>query len=329
MRSRYILVGIVSVLFAKAGLAQTDADALRFAQSSIAGTARYISMGGAFGALGGDFSSLTVNPAGLGIYRKSEFTFSHSLYMNRTTSDFLGNSTKENRFNFNIPNLGLVFAHTTKADRNDKPGWKNYSIAIGLNRIHSFQTRSYFEGYNSDNSMLHHFVETANNSGNPLTYEQLDPFYEQLAFDAGLIYNNPDSALSDFFISDIPYSNTDSTGITQKRTSTTRGGISEWNIGFGGNYNNLLYLGASLGISSLRYLDESTYEESDKAGEVTELNSFSFGQDLETHGIGVNLKLGVIVRPVQWVRVGASFHTPTLYSMKDEYSNRMKSSLEH
>src|SRR5262249_13854967 len=144
--------------------------------------------GGAFGALGGDFSSLAVNPAGIGIYRKSEFTFSTSLYMNQTTSDFLGNASTENRFNLNVPNLAFVFSHKTKAEKEDKIGWKSVSFALGLNRINSFQTRSYFQGYNQNNSLLDHFTETANQNGNPLSETSLDPFYEKLAYGAGLIY---------------------------------------------------------------------------------------------------------------------------------------------
>src|SRR5436190_4102106 len=127
-----IIVTLISIITIK-GYAQTDADALRYSQSSITGTARYTSMAGAFGALGGDFSAVATNPAGLGIYRSSEFTFSPSLYTNQTTSDFLGTKSTESRTNFNIPNLGLVFAKTTQGGG----GWKSWGIGLGLNRINS------------------------------------------------------------------------------------------------------------------------------------------------------------------------------------------------
>src|ERR1043165_6171354 len=130
--------------------AQSDIDALRYSQTSIAGTARFTSIAGAFGALGGDFSSLSYNPAGVAIYRKSEFTFSPSLYFANTSSDFLGNSYSENRFNFNIPNIGFVYAHPVNTDH---AGWKGWSLGIGMNRVNNFQTKSYMEGVNTNNSM--------------------------------------------------------------------------------------------------------------------------------------------------------------------------------
>src|SRR4051812_5471706 len=134
-----------------AGKAQTDADALRYSQSSITGTARYTSMAGAFGALGGDLSAVATNPAGLGIYRSSEFTFTPSLYWNQTTSNFLGNESTESRYNFNIPNLGFVF---NRQVRDASSGWKSWSIGITLNRINSFQSNTYYEGYNQYNSLI-------------------------------------------------------------------------------------------------------------------------------------------------------------------------------
>ncbi len=323
MKTKYLALFAIIALSSFNSNAQTDADALRYSQTSITGTARFSSMAGAFGALGGDFSSIAINPAGLGVYRKSEFTFSSSLYMNQTTTDFLGKSATEDRFNFNIPNLGLVFTYRTEADKKDNQGWKNVNVGIGMTRINNFQTQSFFEGLNTKNSMLDHFVETANNNGSPLTSDNLDPFYEKLAFDAGIIYPDTDGSK---YISDLDHATTRS--ITQRRNSTTRGGISDWNFSLAGNYNNIVYLGGSIGISSLRYLEESIYSEEDKDNIIPVLNNYSLQQDVTTNGTGINLKLGVIVRPANWVRLGVGFNSPTLYSMKDEYKNIIKSNLD-
>jgi hypothetical protein len=318
MISKYLSVWIMVFALGSAAFAQTDVDALRYAQSSITGTARFTSMGGAFGALGGDFSSIGVNPAGLGIYRKSEFTVSSSFYMNQTTTDFIGKTSLENKFNFNIPNFGFVFTHRTKADKKDIEGWKSVSVGIGLNRITNFHTSSFYESVNSNNSLLDHFVETANNSST------LDPFFEKPAFDAGLIYTD---TIDGEYISDMGVPGT--YPVTQRRSSTTRGGISEWNFSVGGNYNNLIYLGGSLGITALRYLEESIYTETDKADVIPILNSYSLQQDIATTGTGVNVKLGVLVRPAEWLRIGAAFHSPTWYPvMRDDYKNKIVSDLE-
>jgi len=319
MNLNKLLFTALILLSASAGYSQTDADALRYSQSTITGTARFTSMAGAFGALGGDFSSIIVNPAGLGIYRKSEFTFSTGFYVSHTTSDFIGRSYDENKFNFNIPNLGFVFTHLTDADRKNREGWKSVSIGMGINRIQNFHTSSFYESVNRSNSLLNHFVETANH-GTPF-----DPFYEQLAWDAGIIYSDTDGTS---VISDVGEPGT--YPITQQRSSITRGGIYEWNFSVGANYNDKIYLGGGFGISSLRYIEESTYSEYDRAGVIPVLNSYSMHQDIITRGTGFNFKFGIIARPVEWVRIGASFHTPTFYPyMQDEYRNIIASNLEN
>jgi hypothetical protein len=296
--------------------AQTDADALRYSQTSIAGTARFTAMGGAFGALGGDFSSLAYNPAGIAIYRKSEFTFSPSFYFANTNSRFLGSEFSENRFNFNIPNIGLVYSRTFN---DDKATWKGWAFGIGMNRTNNFQVKSYYEGFNPANSMLDYFLENANANGG-VDSANLNPFYEKLAYDAQLIYDTTADGVNNY-LKDQQH------GITQKRNSISRGGVSEVDMSFGGNYNNLVYIGGTLGISSLRYLDESIFEEVDKMDSTAYLNKYSFEQDVTTRGVGVNFKMGLIVRPADWIRIGGAFHTPTLYSMHDDYKNIMKSDL--
>ena len=51
---------------------QSQLDAFKYSQTELNGTARYLGMGGAFGALGGDISAMNTNPAGLAIYKSSE-----------------------------------------------------------------------------------------------------------------------------------------------------------------------------------------------------------------------------------------------------------------
>jgi hypothetical protein len=56
-------------------IGQTSSDALRYSYlHPVTGTARTIGIGSSIGALGGDFSSVSINPAGIAMYRSSEFT---------------------------------------------------------------------------------------------------------------------------------------------------------------------------------------------------------------------------------------------------------------
>ena len=78
-----MLIGIPALL-----QAQNEDDALRYSQNFSSGTTRASSMAGAFGALGGDFSSLSINPAGIGVYRSTEFTITPTYIFSSSSSDF-------------------------------------------------------------------------------------------------------------------------------------------------------------------------------------------------------------------------------------------------
>src|ERR1035437_2627599 len=99
---KLIFVLTIGVLCAFQSKAQTDVDALRYSQIFPGGTARSISMGGAFGALGGDFSCLSMNPAGIGLYLRNEFTFTPSIMDMRSSSTYLGQTMDASKYNFNI-----------------------------------------------------------------------------------------------------------------------------------------------------------------------------------------------------------------------------------
>ena len=89
---RLAAIVLMSSLFIQVS-AQTAVDALRYSRTIAGGTARYMALNGAFGAVGGDFTVLSTNPAGIGIYRSSEFTITPSIFTGGTQSTFMGNTT--------------------------------------------------------------------------------------------------------------------------------------------------------------------------------------------------------------------------------------------
>jgi hypothetical protein len=294
--------------------AQTDVDAFRYSGNSITGTARFTAMSGAFGALGGDFSSLSYNPAGIGIYRTFEFTFTPSIYVGSTSTNFAGETNNVRKYNFNIGNIGLIYTRKISNDENS-PGWKSWSFGLGYNRLLNFHNRSFYKGVNNSSSLLDNFSESANGT-DP---SNLDGFFEGLAYNTYLI--NPDANLN--YSSVIP----DGKEI-QKRTDESRGSIGETVFTFGGNYSNRLFLGGTLGFKSLRYVDNSTYEEVDPDTAIPYFNRFKLQQDLTTRGVGFDLKVGMIYKVNDLVRLGFAVETPTWYSLHDEYKNSMSGTLD-
>jgi len=96
-----------------------------------------------------------------------------------------------------------------------------------------------------------------------------------------------------------------------------------------GNYNDVLYIGATLGLPYLRYYRETVYSEYDVADTIPFFDNWSSTENLTTTGWGINLKLGAIVKPVNWLRLGAAFHTPTYYwSMNDTWFTNTNSYLQ-
>jgi hypothetical protein len=181
-------ISIFSLLIiCTAAFAQTDVDAFRFSRGSVTGTARFTGMSGAFGALGGDFSTLSYNPAGIAIYRSSEFTFTPSIYVGKTSSAFLGQSYDERKYNFNFGNVGLVY--TRKLSDSQSPGWKSWNFGIGYNRLANFHNRTSYQGLNTENSIVDHFA--GQSSG--IDPSNLDPYFEGLAYETYLITPDADN----------------------------------------------------------------------------------------------------------------------------------------
>lgn len=304
---RIIFVLLISLAFVNYSGAQNEVDALRYSQFFQGGTARSAAMGGAFGSLGADFTSLSINPAGIGFYKTSEFTITPSVYTGLAQSEYMGRSAEDLKYNFNLGNLGLVLAFTPKGNS----GWKGVQFGMGINRLNNFNNRIVIEGDNMKNSILDDYYNKAVGTAP----DDLDPFDTQLAFDVYLL--DTIGGLTDY-ITAVPHGKT-----RQSKYIDRNGSINEMVLCLGGNYNDKLYIGGSLGFPFVRYFENSTYTEKDVYDSIPGFKQFNIKDDLETTGSGFNFKFGLIYRITDWVRFGASVHTPTFYTMHDVYSRTM------
>ena len=277
--------------------------ALRYSQYNPFGTARYAAQGGAIGALGGDLSSVLVNPAGLGFYRSSEYSFSPSFYWVNTSSNFMGSVADDSQLKFNVGSLGMVSTIT----RDRSSGIVGLSYALGYNTLVNFNNRTTVRGANTNSSLLDDFTWHANNDP-----DNLSPFYEQLAFDAFLMPFDSDAGQ---YWHDMQL---DGYGQELNRVSEQSGYIGEYSLSGALNFSHLLYFGATLGIHSVRFYEEIYHNETDIDDHVVDFDSFRFREFNDTRGWGYTFRLGMIIRPIQLVRIGASFQLPTYYHLTDE-----------
>jgi hypothetical protein len=309
-----ILALLTLATLSSAAFAQNEADALRYSQSSYQGTARFSGMSGAYGAVGADFSCLSQNPAGIGLFRRSEFSITPLISTGKTESDYLGNSGLDSRSTFYLGNAGFVLA--TKLNGS---AFKQVQFGFGVNRTALFNNRFYAEGENNTNSLLDQYVKDANSSGtNP---DNLDGFGAGLAYDVNLIYQDTNN----LWRSDLLNNST----LFQTKSIETRGGMTETVISLGTNYNEKLFLGVTFGFPHINYEENSLYTEKDVNDNIPFLKSFDRTEYLYTKGNGFNFKIGFIYKPTEFLRIGGAFHTPTtFYGMHDSWGSGMTANFD-
>ncbi len=299
--------------------AQFAEDALRFSELYRQGTARSMAIGGAFGGLGGDFSVLSTNPGGLAIYRSRELSATPEVFSRKTTSAYNGRQRDDSRTIFDFANLGWVLAK--RLGRKAK-GWRYYQLGFGMNRLNNFNSSVYMQGPNINNSRLDVFRETANG----ISYSDIEDgaYPDDLTPAWWLFLLDTIPGTTNQYFTPVPYA-----GTLQTQRINSRGSINEFLFAGSGNFDDILYIGASVGLPYIRFFRETFYSETDVADTIPFFESWSATENLETSGFGVNVKVGAIVRPVDWLRIGAAFHSPTWYfSMRDTWSIYLSSELE-
>lgn len=327
---------LFSALVASPGLlaAQSAVDAMRFSPTDIRGTARFTAMGGAFTALGGDISSISQNPAGIGVYRSQDVNFTLDLdaQHSRTGAGSFANGTNQTKFLLN--NLGAVFTFNISSE-----AVPNFNIGFSFNKSASFN-RSYqgtIPGLR--NSMSNYIAGLSNSNGvsdadlqdkHFDAYNSYMPWLSVLGYDGYLIYPTGNG--------DIPHwvgQWADGTSGRGYFGSDESGAIDEYNIALGGNIYDVVYWGMDFGITNFSYTLNSYWQE-DMQGAMIDANfldqNVHLGDQLvpgpaqwrlnnwyHAHGTGFNYKLGLIFKPIQELRIGMAFHTPTWTPMTEEY----------
>ncbi|MBP5561963.1 MAG: outer membrane protein transport protein [Muribaculaceae bacterium] len=307
--------------------AQAAFDALNMSQTELRGTSRFMAMGGAYTAVGGDISSMNQNPGGIGIYRNSDLAATISLDFNSSKADGM-NKLSNTRFNFN--NVGYVGALKLDGDI-----LKNFNWGFSYNRNQDFH-RHYTGGWNGINSSITNYVAGLTTAGG-WTESDLhatgssDPYWNSnapwisvLGFDSYWI--NPNQSAPGSFQG---LMGAGTTGYAEYEIDE-KGHADEYGVTLAGNCANIVYWGFGFGFFDLDYDGYMYYGESlnnayvpnnENAEHIVNGRAnYGLVNYLDTKGTGYNFKLGVIVKPVNEFRLGFAFHTPTYYDMRDLYS---------
>lgn len=319
------VVGVLPVVMT----AQSATDAYMLAQPDMKGTARFMSMAGAFGALGGDLSTLSQNPAGVGVYRSSEVGVTLNLDFQSTSATSIGatdNVTrKADQFKATCPNFAYVGAVNLDSDAMPSISW-----GIGYSRIASFDRK--YTGYvpQLSTSMSNYVANFTNgiplgdisydNDNDPYKYSEA-PWLSILGYNSYLI--NPVGLSND------TYQGLWKNGTNGDATFTVRekGYVDQFDLDLGGNIMDVLYWGIGVGITDLAFATDAYYDEElvnarivgkDNVGTENGDAWFGLRNYSKVRGTGVNFKAGVIVKPINELRFGLAVHTPTYYDLRHE-----------
>lgn len=285
--------------------AQNFEDIVRFGRQPNPGTARSAAMGGAFTALGGDISAITNNPAGIGVFRKSELSFTPLLNFAKTEAS----GEKMNKTAFQMGGLGGVLSLYSSAF-----DWKGFNIGFYYTNLNNFNRDTRQIVPVSNNSFTDMLAMSAGNANS----DNLDGFTTGLAYDAYLLDRDPETG----YYRSILGTDED---VAQVKDINERGYQGEYTLAFGTNFQDKLYIGASIGIQNIYYKMTSQFQEAPDVNSPSGLDYYNFLEYKKMNGVGTNIKFGVIYRPIPELRIGAAIHSPTWYNMNYTMNTAMDS----
>ena len=309
--------------------AQNAYDAERVLGSELNGTARFVGMGGAMSALGGDISVIGTNPAGLGIYRSNDVAISFGFNNTATESSFNGTNMNESRTRASLDQVGFVY--TNKIGNNTSLRFVNFGFnyhkSKNFNRL--FTAGGALDGMSQTNYLADELEAWGMNSASE--------------FDAVLDAQNPYSGYWNKYpvlgimgittrLVDYPNDAVIGwNGHSNNFFSRETGGINEYDFSVAFNIEDRFYIGATLGVYDLKYNRFSSYTEYLNDDEGYENGGYTLDNYYGLEGTGVDFKLGVIARPFEEspFRIGLAVHTPTWYDMTENYNATLNSDITY
>ena len=314
-------------LIGAANVKHTDAAMLSQTENSYM-SARVSALGGAFVSLGADLSSMSINPAGLGMYRSSALAISADISTARTTNAFNPSGSSHTNFSFNQVGLALNlyqgsgalasftfgFAYNKLADLNYTQNYKWSGDNVTIGEFFAEQMWGVPESWlGTDSDAFRNNDILVDEWGGVLAYQTylIDPVV------------GADNTTS-YIVPGVPLD----MSINPQFSARSRGSVGEYTFSGGLNFANILYVGATLGIQdinqSLNYYYCENYTPASNSASV--LRGMEYMPSVSTYGSGINFKIGAILRPIPSLRLGVAYHTATVVDIIRDYYTLMNTS---
>jgi len=329
------ILTFITGLLCLTATAQNIDDVLRYSTENLQGTARFQGMGGAFGALGGDMSALNINPAGSAVFANSLFTITGANYHQNNESSYFGSLGSEVRNSVDINQLGGVFVFNSRSSNSP---WQKIALAVNYDMARNFDNEVFTTG-NSDQGIDNYFLNLAQGVPFGSLLIQDGEFIEEAYLDIGanLGFREQQAFLGYYGGVIDPVDETDNNNtayvsnalyntVNQEYFKRSNGYNSKLTMNFSGQYQQNLFLGASLNFHSVFYDQYTEFTETgyDASSEISFVN---FDNYLRTEGSGFSFSMGAIALLNENVRIGGSYQSPTWYRLLDDTSQRINSDL--
>ena len=320
MKRKIFLMAAAALLIPAWLTGQNMDDAIRYSKTFYQGTARFNGMSGAFTALGGDLSATGLNPAAAGLFRSTEISITPLVFFRDMNTEWNGFGSDDSYSGLNLGQIGVVSSFMT----GKKSGLTNMSLAYTFNRTNNFYRSAVIDGISSDGSMADFWALQAGGYRTGELGGQAWMAYETYLIDT--LPNYLDEYASIFSY----YGETDPAyGQQVKRTIDNTGFSNEHTVALGANIGDKIYVGAGFGIAGISYTGHYIHREVDEAERTFDFVNFTYTDHFRAEGSGWNFKLGAIFRPVESLRLGVGFTTPTIYTIDEVFYNNLSVKLDN
>lgn len=320
-RLTFFIIAIITMSFT---YAQTVTDGVRYATENTTGTARFNALSGAFGALGGDFSAIAINPASSAVFLKSNASISFASNTTKNEANYFNTFTKSDDTDMSLNQAGIVFVLDIGSLESS---WKKVTLSLNYNNTQNFDNDLFFQGI-GNRSVANFF--TAQAQGIPLNLlelqngESISSLYNFLGETEGVAAQNAFLGYQAFIFDPISNdaSNTQYTSnvangdFNQKYSVLTRGYKGKYTFNIATQYEDNFFFGINLNSHAIDY-QRSTflYETNNNTG--SSINAIGFENNLSVLGAGFSAQLGTIAK-LDNFRVGLTYDTPTWYEISEE-----------
>lgn len=318
----FLLIGFFCLFL---GNAQDITDGLRYATDATTGTARFNALSGAFGALGGDLSSIAINPAGSAVFIKNNAAVSIAVFDKESDSRYFNGLTRSIDTDLSLNQAGAVFVFNNP---DEESAWRKFTLGLAYNNTQNFDDDLFVKG-TGNTSIASFFL--ANAQGIPLDLlelrngESISDLYAYLGETQGTAAQNAFLGYQGFIFDPVEndpantsyISNVAPGNFNQEYFHASKGYNGKYTFNFATQYTDKFFFGINLNSHIIDYL-QSTFLHETNSNSGSSVSQVGFENNLSVLGAGFSAQIGAIAKLSDAFRVGFTYDTPTWYEISEE-----------